>query len=241
MTEIRYGKHYEVADLAGRSVAQVREQYKQEFGIPDKAQARLNGKGIGQKHEPKTALSHNDSLTFAQKSRRGLFFIGAVLLALAITGGVFAWGATTATVGLTLTQQGDFAEVVASGSLPTWNVFGSTKGSVATGTLFAVNPDDDWTGDMSVLVTIGNAEDLVEVYRILVLEIEVQDSLGNPIGGPEFLTLGKGDIDMDVDYDTDVGYTVEITGGYYITHKGGWTGGQEDPVLMCQVLQREAP
>jgi len=93
MVEIRYGKHYEMADLAGKSVAQAREQYKQEFGIPDKAKASLNGKGIGQKHELVTALAHDDSLTFAQKSRRGLFFIGAVLLALAITGGVFAYGA----------------------------------------------------------------------------------------------------------------------------------------------------
>lgn len=49
MTEIRYGEYYEMADLAGKSVAQAREQYKQEFGIPDKAQAKLNGKGIRQK------------------------------------------------------------------------------------------------------------------------------------------------------------------------------------------------
>ena len=39
MVEIRYGEHYEMADLAGKSVAQAREQYKQEFDIPDKAKA----------------------------------------------------------------------------------------------------------------------------------------------------------------------------------------------------------
>ena len=86
MIEIRYGEHYEMADAAGKSVAQAREQYKQEFGIPDKAQASLNSKGIKQKHEPKTALGDNDSLTFAQKSMKGLFFVGAILLALAVTG-----------------------------------------------------------------------------------------------------------------------------------------------------------
>jgi len=239
MTEIRYGEYYEMADLAGKSVAQAREQYKQEFGIPDKAQAKLNGKGIRQRQEPKIALSHNDSLTFAQKSRKGLFFIGAILLALVITGGVFAWGATTTTVTLTITEKPDFVAVTAGGSPPTWNAFGSTKGSVGTGTLFDVNPDDDWTGDVSIILTIANAQDLVEAYRILVLKIEVQDSLGNPIAGPDYLSLGKGDVDFDVTYDSDEPWTVEVTGGYYITHKAGaWSA---DPVIMCQVLQREAP
>ncbi|MBA7705412.1 hypothetical protein ES703_114240 [subsurface metagenome] len=28
MVEIRYGEHYEMADLTGRSVAEAREQYK---------------------------------------------------------------------------------------------------------------------------------------------------------------------------------------------------------------------
>ena len=73
MVEIRYGEHYEMANIAGKSVAQAREQYKQEFDIPGKARASLNGKGIRQKHELVTALGDNDSLTFAQKSRKGLF------------------------------------------------------------------------------------------------------------------------------------------------------------------------
>lgn len=240
MVEIRYGENYEMADLAGRSVAQAREQYKQEFGIPDKAQARLNGKGIRQKHEPVTALGHNDSLTFAQKSRKGLFFIGAILLALAITGGVFAYGATTATMDILLDIQPDFAEIT-GGSVTAWDVFGTHKGSVGTGTLFTVDLDTNWTGNIAVLVTIANAQDLVEAYRILVLEVEVQDSLGANIGGPEYLTLGRGEIDMDVDYTANEPYTVELIGGYYITHRGGWTDGQEDPTLMCQVLQRSAP
>ena len=241
MVEIRYGERYEMADLAGKSVAQAREQYKQEFGIPDKAQARLNDKGIGKKHEPKTALGDNDSLTFAPKSRKGLFFIGAILLALAITGGIFAYGATTATVDLTVTGKPDFA-VVTTGAGASWNAFGSHKGSVGTGTLFTITPDADWTGDIAVLVTIANAQELVEAYRILVLEIEVQDATGpDTIAGPEYLTLGRGEIDMDVDYAADKPYTVELTGGYYITHRGGFTSDEASPTLMCQVLQRSAP
>ncbi|MBA7645760.1 hypothetical protein ES703_53518 [subsurface metagenome] len=249
MVEIRYGERYEMADLAGRSIADAREQYKQEFGIPDKAQARLNDKGIGKKHEPKTALGDNDSLTFAEKSRKGLFFIGAILLALAITGGIFAYGATTVTVTLGLTAKTDFAEVEAATPTP-WNVWGSYKGRVPAGDLFTITPEasvpaDSWTGDMSVTLTIANAQDLVEAYKMLVFEIEVWDDGTAAIATgstTEYLTLGKGDIDIDFEQGAPAGtYTVKIISGYYITHKGGWTDGKEDPLIMCQVLQREAP
>jgi len=244
MVEIRYGEHYEIADLTGRSVAQAREQYKQEFGIPDKAQASLNGKGIRQKHEPVTALSHNDSLTFAQKSRRGLFFIGAILLAMAITGGIFAYGATTATVTLGLTDPGDFASVTGVGGF-SWKVWGSYKGRVTAGDLFTITPEATWTGDMSVTLTIGNAHELVEAYKMLVLEIKVWDDVADTIATnstTEYLTLGKGDIEIDFEQGAVGGtYTVELTNGFYITHKGNWDSGQEDPLILCQVLQREAP
>ncbi len=241
MVEIRYGERYEMADLAGRSVAQAREQYKQEFGIPDKAQASLNDKGIRQKHEPKTALGDNDSLTFAEKSRKGLFFIGAILLAAAITGGIFAYGATTATITLGLTADSDFAEVVAeTDSPPSWNVWGSYRGAVDTGTLFTITPDGDWTGDMSTILTIANAQDLVAAYRILVFEIKINDSTPAQVGTTEYLTLGKGEIDIEFAQTTGP-YTVEITGGFYITHRGGFSSASASPSIYCQVLQRSAP
>ena len=241
MIEIRYGEHYEMADLAGKSVAQAREQYKQEFGIPDKAQANLNGKGIRQKHEPKTALSHDDSLTFARKSRKGLFFIGAILLALAITGGVFAYGATTTTVGLTLTGTSDYAAVVAEVSPPTWTVWGKFKGKVTAGDLFQITPETNYTGDMVALVTLANTYDLVEAYRILVLEIEIWDNAGTPaqVGTTEYLTLDKGVIEIEIDQSGFTSpYDVRLVNGFYISHRGGWTVGKEDPNILCDVLQK---
>jgi len=247
MVEIRYGERYEMADLAGRSIADAREQYKQEFGIPDKAQARLNSKGIRQKHEPVTALGDNDSLTFAEKSRKGLFFIGAILLALAITGGIFAYGATADIVDLDLTAQADFAAVLENTvDPPTWDVWGSYKGSVDTGDLFTVTPDatGGWTGDMSIVLTLTNAHELVAAYRILVLEVEIWDSAGTPVkvDGPEYLTMGTGEISFEIDQTGFTApYDVRLTGGFYISHRGGWTTNYEDPSIFCQVLQRSAP
>ena len=242
MVEIRYGEHYEMADLAGKSVAQAREQYKQEFGIPDKAQANLNSKGIRQKHEPMTALGDNDSLTFAQKSRKGLFFIGAVLLTMAITGGIFAYGATTTTVSLTLTGTSDYAAVVAAGSPPTWTVWGKFKGAVTAGDLFTITPETNYTGDMVALVTLANAYDLVEAYRILVLEIEIWDNDAvTPVqmGTTEYLTMDKGVIEIELDQSGFTSpYDVRLVNGFYISHRGVWDAGKEDPTILCDVIQK---
>jgi len=241
MVEIRYGEHYEMADLAGRSIADAREQYKPEFGISDKAQASLNGKGIGKKHELVTALGDNDSLTFAPKRRKGLFFIGAILLALAITGGVFAYGATTTTVDLLLTGTSDYAAVLAEPSPPTWTVWGKFKGEVTAGDLFEITPEAAYTGDMVALLTLTNTYDLVETYRVLVLEIEIWDSAGTPVqvGTTEYLTMDKGVIEIEIDQSGFTSpYDVRLVNGYYITHRGGWDAGKEDPTILCDIIQK---
>ena len=241
MVEIRYGEHYEMADLAGRSIADAREQYKPEFGIPDKAQASLNGKGIGKKHELVTALGDNDSLTFAPKSRKGLFFIGVVLLAAAITGGIFAYGATTTTVGLSLIGTSDYAAVVAEVSPPTWTVWGKFKGKVTAGDLFEITPEANYTGDMVALITLTNTYDLVETYRVLVLEIEIWDTAGPPtqVGTTEYLTMDKGVIEIEIDQSGKTApYDVRLVNGFYITHRSPWTAGKEDPTILCDVIQK---
>jgi len=162
-----------------------------------------------------------------------------------IARGICAYGATTATVTLGLTQKTDFALVAAVGSPATWNVWGSYKGKVTTGDLFTITPEATWTGDMSVTLTIANTQDLVEAYKILVFKIEVWDNVtsAKAVGSTtEYLTLGKGDIEIDFEQAAPGrAYDVRIISGYYITHKGGWTDGKEDPLIMCQVLQRSAP
>ncbi len=243
MVEIKYRDRYEAADLAGKHIGEVREQYKSEFGIPDKAQARLNGKKISGKREFNTTLSANDKLSFEQRSHRGLFFGGAVLLALVVTGTMFATTATTTTVTLTLTGKADYAAVVAAGSPPTWNVWGSYKGEVTTGDLFTITPETDFTGDMVAMITITNASDLVSAYRVLILEIEIYDSAATPaqVGTTEYLTLTRGDITIEIDQTGFTApYTVQITGGNYMTHRGGWTAGNEDPIILCDVIQKGA-
>ncbi len=108
MVEIRYGENYEVANLAGQSVAEAREQFKGEFGIAGKAGARINDRKVKGKMEAEVRLADNDRLTFTEaKVGKGVFLVGALLLALSVTGGVFAFGLTTAST--------DFDQVTKSG------------------------------------------------------------------------------------------------------------------------------
>ena len=177
MVEIRYGENYETTDLAGQLVAEAREQYKLELGIPDKAQARLNGKPVKKKLEAVTELGDGDELSFTEKSRRGLFLMGAFLLALAITGGVFAYTYTTASVTLSVIGDSDFVTVALEEALefPT-RVFGNYRGDIPNGKLFKITPDADYTGDLNVGVYLANADDLTLAYKHLNMKFEIWDA-----------------------------------------------------------------
>ncbi len=88
MVEIRYGDYYEVAELAGQSITDARQQFRAELGIPEKARAKLNGRKVDAKLESEISLCDDDKLSFATASGKGAYLAGALLLALAITGSV---------------------------------------------------------------------------------------------------------------------------------------------------------
>ncbi|HEY32962.1 MAG TPA: hypothetical protein G4O10_07635 [Dehalococcoidia bacterium] len=196
---------------------------------------------IGYSDKSETVLDAGEKASLVKKRGKRFFLIGAVLLALIITGGLFAFTATTTTVSLALTGTSDFASVTAAGSPPTWTVWGQYKGSVTAGDLFTVTPEASFTGDMVVQLTLANSQDLVETYRALVLEIEIYDSQATPVqvGTTEYLTLGKGDITIEIDQTgLTAPYTVQLTGGSYVTNRSGWAAGSEDPSILCEVIQK---
>jgi methyl-accepting chemotaxis protein len=106
MVEIRYREQYGIANLAGQTVSEAREQFKTEFGIPDKAGARLNDSRVKPSAELDTVLNDDDKLTFSVSRGKAAYLIGALLLASAATGSVFAFGfinASTTLKGLIFT------------------------------------------------------------------------------------------------------------------------------------------
>jgi len=253
MVEIKYGEQYETADLAGKSVSEARNQFKAEFGIPDKAKVRLNGKKVNGSLETETCLCDDDKVSFATSRGKGAFMVGALLLALAATGGVFAFGyitdSTTINVG---TIDEDFAKVSANNTTVTgWDAYGFYKGTTGNATLFNVDTiSSGYPGNLTLTVSIGNGDELVNVYRVLAMKIEVLADNGSNVdingdgsvnGKDDFalLTLRNGAVDMFITQDEPRIYHVNLKSGFYITNvKAGITGGYEDPLLFCEVSQR---
>jgi molybdopterin converting factor small subunit len=254
MVEIRYDDQYEIADLAGQTVSEVREQFKADFGIPDKARAKLNGRKIKKSLEPDTVLNDDDKLSFAINKSKGAYLVGALLLALAVTGSIFAYGFVSASTTIdAVTFDSDFASVTVNKSdPPTWEAYGFFKGSIdGPKPIFDVDTaTSGYTGDLVVTVSIANADELVKAYRALALKIDMvysddtlvdinEDGTANATNDYVLLTLGNGSVDMFPGGSADV-YTVRVQSGFYATHiwgLGGWDG-KEDPQLYCEVAQR---
>jgi molybdopterin converting factor small subunit len=239
MIEIKYGDQYEVADLAGQTVSEAREQFKAEFGIPDKAKAKLNGSKVKSSAELDTVLNDDDKLTFAVSRGKGAYLVGALLLALAVTGGVFAATATSDTVTLGITVDSDLATVNGSTG-PGWNVYKRFKGTIDSAGLFSITPDGDFSGDLLASLYITNGDDLARVYNALVMKIQIFNNSGANVTEEVYLTLDNAAVSLAFNQSTaDPPYTVNCTGGYFSNFR--WsaipTVAQASPTIFCEVTQ----
>ncbi len=264
MVEIRYQNQYEVTDLAGCTVSEARARYQEELGIPAKAYVKVNGSKIRNREEADTIINDDDRLSFGVTHRRGVYFLGALILALAVTGGVFASGFVNGSASLTGAAISDtnFAEVslnTTGTSSIGWNGYGFFKGSLesvypshaASGTpVFNVDTaTSGYTGDLVVTVSLGNADQLAQKYRVLALKIAMENSANqiidiNESGAADandwvMLTLDNGSVTLFPGGSAD-DMTVRILSGFYTTQvkpAGTW-GGAADPQLFCEVSQR---
>lgn len=253
MVQLKYGDYHEMAELAGKTVAEVREQYKPLFDIPDRAKTKLNDKSIKKNQESETLLKDDDTLRFVETSRKAPFFILAALLALGATAVPFAFAATTASIEATVTEKEDFVIVSTDNcTAPSWDVFGKFKGATDNATqLFKIEPASGFTGDLSAIVMLGNGEELVACYRVLVMKIKIYEDdgsgaaadTGKQIGTTEYLTLSKGEVDIAMTGlagKTDP-FWIYLDSGFYITHAWGTSynpGGDEDPLIYCDITQK---
>jgi len=261
MVEIRYGENFEASDLAGQTVSEAREQFRAEFGIPDKARVKLNGQKVKGSAELDTVLNDDDKVSFAVSRSKAPFMVGALLLALALTGGVFAYGFINATATLSGSiSESNFADVSQHAEYTnlTWTGWGHYKGVVG-GTpagIFEVSTNTSlYTGDLVVSVSLGNIDELVQMYRVLSLQLEIvdPDSANATIDINEsgtansndwvMLTLSNGTADMFIDGGdaTSGNFTVRVKKGFFVTqvHPGAWPGGASaSPDLFAEVAQR---
>ena len=254
MIEIRYKDDFEITDIAGSTVAETRALYKTDLGIADKAAAFLNGKKITAAKENTTVLNDNDRLVFKVPGRnRAVYLAGALLLAIAVTGGIFASGFMNANATIIGNiAQADFAAVSANtSSVPSWAARGVEKSQTGSGTLFDISTAaSGYTGDMSVTITLANTDELVKYYRSLNLVIEVRDSANNPVdinndgnidsGDFALLTLESSRATFSITQSAADVYTVMLNSGNFICHAAavGWAPGGGTPLLYCEIAQR---
>jgi hypothetical protein len=254
MIEIRFKEKYEAADLAGMTVGEVREQFREILKIPERASVKLNGTAVKGNAEFDTVVNNNDKLTFAVSKGMGAYLVGAALLALAVTGGVFASGFINSTTSLNAaTIESNFADITANitgSAAVTWNAFGFFKGSIpGPNDIFEITPAAGYTGDLVTTITIGNADDLIKRYRVLSLQIEMVDRATgaaldiNDSGTADandwmMLTLDNGSVSLFTDGNTNM--SVRVKGGFFATHihpAAGWQG-SATPELFCEIAQR---
>jgi hypothetical protein len=253
MVEIKYGDQFEVTDLAGQTVCEAREQFKAEFGIPDKAKAKLNGSKVKSSAEIDTVLDDDDKLTFAVSRGKGAYLIGALLLALAVTGGVFAFGFINATTTIHVNvYESNFADVSENNTVfvAPFNTWGFYKGAIGTGSLFDVQPGINYTGDLAVTVSLGNADQMVKVYRAFSLQLDmIYSNNGTALDINEsnaadsndwvMLTLDNGSVSM-FPKGVSGNMTVRVKKGFYITqiHPFANWANAGNAELFCEVAQR---
>lgn len=178
-------------------------------------------------------------MSFMKKSKRNLFLLGALALALVITGGIFAGAWFSAANDGSITTEADFASVSAT-PLNITDVQGGESGNV-TGpqTIFTITPAGNYTGDLLVTVYLTNAPDLTSTFESLQLKVKSANQ-GNGLGASDWQLLS-------LDNESVIIPVTGYTGGtpFDVTVEGGTWHAQPDIAtndpeldLYCEVSQR---
>ncbi|MFC1932545.1 hypothetical protein ACFLXU_02800 [Chloroflexota bacterium] len=188
-------------------------------------------------------LNDNDELSFevGSRTRRPALILGAFLLALAVTGGLFASTTLTQTVTIGVTEGStDFADV-SSNNTPSadYAVLGRHRGTIGANTLFNL---ETVTGspDIEVQVYLSNPDELSTDYSSWMMRLVLQDENGAPMdleGITKVLSLDNPVVIFTSDNTTpDISY-VKNLGGSYRTFPASWVD-TDDPQVFCKVVQR---
>ena len=172
------------------------------------------------------------------------YFIGALVAALAVTSGLFAYAYTSQTTTLgAVSLSSDFANVTVNNTVGNFNVLGSFRGKIPQGNLFNVTPSD-YSGDLQVNVYLDNIDQLSAKYGLLLMRVRLVDSGNSTVdveNATKPLTLNNGVVSLTAaSLTANTTYYVQTTGGVYRTFPWahiGTSGGSFVPSITCEVLQ----
>ena len=192
------------------------------------------------------------------KGRKRFHLLGALALALVLTGGLFAYTYTTADIALGMTAKSDIASVATAGynagGLPGslyGLAFGKYKGDLPGGNLFKIDPLD-YTGDLTIKVSIMNPGELARAYQYFNMKLALTDAGGVIIIGSgvapsgheyQVLSLENGVVEFDVAATLSQPYYVKLMDGGFSTFGRSplnWSNNAAvGPQLFCEVVARK--
>ena len=181
----------------------------------------------------------------AGKSKLRRYFVTALLLALVITGGLFAYAYTTATTSLSVTgATADYASITTNMTVPSYNVFGSYRGAIQAGTLFNVTPDTNYTGDIGINVYLDNIDEIGYKYGFFLVKVQLVDSGGSYVdveGLDKPLSMNNGMVSfVSTNMTGGTTYYIKVTGGVYRAFPWAYltgAGGAYAPSFTAEVVQ----
>ena len=182
------------------------------------------------------------------KSKMGRYFVTALLLALAVTGGLFAYAYTSATTSLDVTAGStDIATISANMTVPNFTLLGQHRGRIESGNLFNVTKNTGYTGDVEVIVYLDNIDELSTYYGMLMIRVQLVNDSDVPVdveGIDKPLSLRNGAVSFVSDnMSADTTYYIKTSGGVYRTFPNlYWSGSSDEyaPSLTAEVIQAGA-
>jgi hypothetical protein len=166
---------------------------------------------------------------------RRIYLIIALVVALVVAGGTFAYTQTSSSVTASVSSNSFATVTAASGGeawakhdgVPSWTPLEGSAGSVTAGDLYYIDPGD-YAGDLLIMLYITNAGDLSSAYSYLNLEVQVWDYDADPEGWTSesvdyFLTLSNGYVAFILSAPGGDGYVVTIDDGSWYCIDGTGT------------------
>jgi len=181
--------------------------------------------------------------------RRKLYLMIALLVALAVTGGAFAYTQTSGSVSTTVSA-GSFAAVtpvggtapeegwVHGGTPPSWDPIEGVAGSITGGDLYYINPGD-YNGRLLVTLYVTNVPELAGCYSYLNMKVQAYkyDTTSNSYSTENldlYLTLTNGYVSFILEPGIHV---ITIDGGSWYCFDADAEGGSLSPSFYIEVRQ----
>ena len=189
----------------------------------------------------------NEIMQGVGKSKLGRYLLTALLLSLAVTSGLYTYAYTTDTASITVTSGGaDIATITDNVTVPEYKLLGHHRGSISAGRLFDITADDDYTGDLEVMVYLDNIDDLSGYYGMFLLRVGLYASDNTTklslSGIDKPLTLNNGAVQfMSVNtsnFTPGTTFHINTTGGVYRTFPWAYMSGSDyEPSLTAEIVQ----